>query len=138
MPCSTVPQRRSTFLLQYLIRELIIITSICSICQDTPDKGATTCDYFSQVRTHMVSPVKKVSFLNKCPGRHIHGRELPHDFTGRTVELQEREDYWLVFLSKAQLCRCLQLGLQSCKRGQRMLLHHSPLGLGSQQHGRSL
>ena len=45
-PCSTIPQRRSTFLLQYLIRELIIITSICSLCQGAPGAGTTTCNYF--------------------------------------------------------------------------------------------
>ena len=140
--CSTIPQRRSTFFLQYLTRELIIITSIHSICQDAPGTGVTTCDYFShyfsQVRTHTVSPVKKASFLDRCPGRHIHWWELPHDFAGRTIELQEREDYCLVFLSKAHSCRHLQPGLQSHKRGQRTLLCHSPLGLGSQQHGWSL
>ena len=55
---------------------------------------------------------------------------FPHGLAGRTIKLQEREDYWLVFLSKAQSCRHLQPGLRSCKRGQRMLLHYSPLGLG--------
>ena len=35
----SIPQRRSTFLLQYLIRELIIITSIHSICQGPPGTG---------------------------------------------------------------------------------------------------
>ena len=109
-----------------------------SICQGAQGTGVTTCDYFSQVRTHMVSQVKKASFLNRCTGRHVHQWELPHDFAGRTVELQEREDYWLVFLSKSQSCRCLQPGLWSHKRGQRTLLHHSPLGLGLQQHRQSL
>ena len=82
-PC---PQRRSTFLLQYLIRELIIITSICSIYQGTPGTGVTTCNYFCEVRTHMVSPVKKASFLDRCTGRHVHRQELPHNFAGRTIK----------------------------------------------------
>ena len=42
------------------------------ICQGTPGTRATTCNYFSQVRTHTVSPVKKASFLDRCTGRHIH------------------------------------------------------------------
>ena len=108
------------------------------ICQGAQGTGVTTCDYFSQARTQMVSLVKKASFLNGCTGRHILRQGLCHDFTGRTIKLQEREDYWLVFLSKAQSCGHLQLGLQSCKGGQRTLLCHSPLGLGLWQHGRSL
>ena len=65
-------KRRSTFFLQYLTRELIIITSIHSICQGAPGTGVTTCGYFSQVRIHMVSPVKKVSSLSRCPGGQVH------------------------------------------------------------------
>ena len=135
MPCPTVPQRGSTFLLSHLITTIIIVTSIHSICQGTPGRGTTTCDKSSQARIQMVSTTKKAAFLDRCTGRHVHRWELPHGLAGRTVKLQEREDYWLVFLSKAQSCRCLQLGLQSHERGQRTLLHHSPLGLGSQQHG---
>ena len=71
-PCSTIPQRRSTFLLQYLIRELVIITSIHSICQGAPGTGATTCNYFSQVRTHTVSMAKKAESLTRSTGRHVH------------------------------------------------------------------
>ena len=41
-------------------------------------------------------------------------------------------------LLKSQSCRHLQLGLQSHERGQSTLLHHSPLGLSSWQHGRPL
>ena len=49
-PCSSVSQRESTFLLPHLIRAIIIITSIHSVCQGTPGRGATTCDYFSQAK----------------------------------------------------------------------------------------
>ena len=111
-------QRRSSFRLQYLIRELIITTSICSICQGAPGTGATTCDYFSQARTQTVSSVKKMSFLNRCTGGLIYRQELPHGLAGRTIKLQEREDYWLVLLSKAQSCRCLQPGLWSIKEAR--------------------
>ena len=134
MPCSTVSQRESTFLLPHLIRAIVIITSIHSICQGTPGRGATTCNYFSHARTQMVSTAKKAAFLDRCTGRHVHRQEFPHGLAGKTVELQERDDCWLVLLSKAQLCRHLQLGLWSCERGQIMLLCHSPLGLGSWQH----
>ena len=72
MPCSSVPQRGSTFLLPHLTREFIIITSICSVCQSTPGTGVTTCNYSSQARTQMVSTVKKVAFLTRCTGRHVH------------------------------------------------------------------
>ena len=72
MPCSTVSQRESTFLLPHLIRAIIIITLIHSICQGTPGRGATTCDYSSQARIQMVSTAKKMAFLNRCTGRHVH------------------------------------------------------------------
>ena len=45
------------------------------------------------------------------------------------------EDGQLVLLPESQLCGCLLLGLQSHERGHGTLFHHSPLGLGSQQHG---
>ena len=38
-------------------------------------------------------------------------------------------------LPESQSCRYLLLGLQSHKRSQSPLFHHSPLGLGSWQHG---
>ena len=130
VPCSSVSQRESTFLLPHLIRAIVIITSIHSIHQGTPGRGVTTCDYFSQAKTQTVSTVKKMAFLNRCTGRHVHRWEFPHGLTGRTVKLQEREECWLVLLSKAQSHGCLQPGLQSHERGQIMLLCHSPLGLG--------
>ena len=43
-------KRESTFLLPHLIRAIIIVTSIHSICQGTPGRGATACDYFSQAK----------------------------------------------------------------------------------------
>ena len=72
MPCPSVPQRGSTFFLPHFIRTIIIITSIHSICQGTPGTGVTICDYFSQARIQMVSPVKKVAFLTRCTGRQVH------------------------------------------------------------------
>ena len=76
-PCSAIPQRRPTFLLQYLIRKLVIITSICSLCQGAPGTGATTCNYFPQVRTHTVSMVKKVESLARFTGRHVIDEDSP-------------------------------------------------------------
>ena len=63
---------RPTFLLQYLIREHIIITPIHSLCQGVPGTGATTCDYFSQVKTHSVLTAKKVESLTRFTGSHVH------------------------------------------------------------------
>ena len=63
-----VSQRESTFLLPHLIRAIIIITSIHSICQGTPGRGATTCDYSSQARTQMVSTAKKVASSTDAQG----------------------------------------------------------------------
>ena len=59
VPCSNVPQSGPTFLLQYLIRELVIITPIHSLCQGVPGTGVTTCNYFPQVRTHTVPTAQK-------------------------------------------------------------------------------
>ena len=62
------PSKKIYILPQYLTRELIIITLICFICQGNPGTWVATCDYFSQVRTHMVSPAKKASFLTDSHG----------------------------------------------------------------------
>ena len=90
--CHAPQSTESTFLLPYLIRAIVIILSVHSICQGTPDRGATTCNYFFQARTQMVSTAKKVAFLNRCTGRHVHRRGFPHGLAGRTVKLQNRED----------------------------------------------
>ena len=126
MPCFPVSQRESTFLLPNSTRATIII-----IHQSTPSGRATTFDYFSQVRTQMVSTAKKMTFFNRCAGRHVNGWGFTQGLAGRTAKLQEREDRWLVLLLKAQSSRCLQSGFWSCKRGKSPLLHHSLLGLGS-------
>ena len=67
-----VPEREPTFLLPHSIRAIIIITSIHSVHQGTPGRGATTFDYFSQDRAQMVPMAKKVVFLGRCIGRHVH------------------------------------------------------------------
>ena len=35
-------------------------------------EGQPPCDYFSQAKTQTVSTVKKMAFLYRCTGRHIH------------------------------------------------------------------
>ena len=45
MPHSTVSEGESAFLLPHLIGAIIIIPSIHSICQGTPGRGVTTCNY---------------------------------------------------------------------------------------------
>ena len=134
MPCSTVSQRESTFLLPHPIRAIVIITSIHSICQGTPGRGATTCNYSSQARIQMVSTAKKMAFLNRCTGRHVHRWEFPHSLQeGPLSSKRGKTADWSSCL-RPSLHRCLQPGLRSRERGQIMLLCHSPLGLGSQQH----
>ena len=91
-PCSAASQRESVCLLPCLIRAITFITSIYSICQDTPDRGATICNHFSQARTQTVPMAKKVAFLTRSPGRHIHRQDFPHGLAGRTVEPQEKRD----------------------------------------------
>ena len=52
--CSTASQRESVYLLPCLVRVITFITSIYSVCQDTPGRGATICNCFSQARTQTV------------------------------------------------------------------------------------
>ena len=101
----------------------------------TPNRWATTCNHFPQARTQTVSTAKKAAFIAWGTGGYICRWGFPHGLTGRTVKLQNWEDAWLVLLLESQSCRCLLLGLQSHKRGQSTLFHHSPLGLGLWQHG---
>ena len=89
-PCAS--QRESVCLLPHLVRAITFITSIYSICQDTPGRGATICNCFSQARTQTVPTAKKVAFLAMSTGRHIHRQNFPHGLTGRTIELQEERD----------------------------------------------
>ena len=72
MPCSAASQRESVCLLSCLIRVITFITSIYPICQDIPGRGATICNCFSQTRTQTVPMAKKVAFLARSTGRHIH------------------------------------------------------------------
>ena len=76
-PCSAASQRESVYLLPCLARAFTFITSIYSICQDTPGRGATICNCFSQARTQTVPMAKKVAFLARSTGRHIHRRNFP-------------------------------------------------------------
>ena len=56
----------------------ILLGNLSSSLQSIPfarapqAQGRPPVTYFSQARTQTVSPVKKVSFLNRCTGRHVH------------------------------------------------------------------
>ena len=58
-PCSTASQGESVYLLPPFVRVITFITSIYSICQDTPGRGAAICSHFSQARTQAVPTAKK-------------------------------------------------------------------------------
>ena len=127
-------QRKSVYLLPHLVRAITFITSIYSICQDTPGMGTAICSHFSQARTQTVPMAKKVAFLARSMGKHVHGWNFLQGLTGRTVKLQKKRDSWLVHFPKAQSCRCLQSWLWPHKRSQITLLHDPPLGLDPWQH----
>ena len=138
MPCFTASEGESVCLLSCLVRAITFITSIYSIHQNTPGRGATICNCFSQARTQTVPMAKKVAFLTRSTRRHVHRWNFPHGLAGRTVKLQEERDCWLVCFPKAQSCRCLQSWLQPHERSQITLLCHSPMGLDWWQHGQPL
>ena len=135
MPCSTAPQRESVCLLPHLVRAITFISLIYSICQDTPGRGATICNCFSQARTQTVSMAKKAWLSSPDPQGDMSVDETsPTGLAGSTIKLQEKRDCWLVHFPKAQLCGHLQLWFRPHKRSQITLLYHSPLGLNSWQH----
>ena len=109
MPCSTASERESVCLLSHLIRAITVVTLIDSVCQNTLGRGVTICNRFSQTRTQTVPMAKKVAFLTRSTGGHIHRQDFPHSLTGRTIKLQEERDCRLVCFPKAQSHRCLQL-----------------------------
>ena len=56
--CFTASQRESVCLLSHLVRAITFITSIYSICKNTPGREATICNHFSQARTQTVPMAK--------------------------------------------------------------------------------
>ena len=72
MSCSTASQRESVCLLSCLIRVITLVTLIYPIRQDIPGRGATICNCFSQTRAQTVPMAKKVAFLTRSTGRHVH------------------------------------------------------------------
>ena len=80
-PYSAASQRESVCLLPHLIRVITFIALIYSVCQDTPGRGTTTCNHFSQARTQTVPMAKKAAFLTRSTGRHVHRQDFssqPH------------------------------------------------------------
>ena len=65
-------QGESVYLLPHFVKAFTLITSICSICQDTSSRGTAICNHFSQARNQVVPTAQKAASFTRSMGKHIH------------------------------------------------------------------